>query len=375
MLSLVRRFRTARSPHQNASGRAQVAADRVFLPDSVACRYNGAAVKQRRVLILHTGGTLGMRPRDPDQALAPDEFGSTVLQHVPELQRIAEIETRVLFNVDSSDLTPEEWMTLAREVHGARHDYDGVVITHGTDAMAYSASALSFVLRDVPFPVILTGSQRPLADVHSDGRANLVGAVDLALRPVPEVSIYFDGLLLRGNRAIKASTFAFGAFRSPNFPPLAEVGTEVKLVSTPLRPGGAFRLEGGFDPRVAAVWLTPGSDGAVLERLCESDTAAVLIAAFGFGNFPVVDRAVADATRALVEAGKVVALGSQAVDGRVDLERYAGGRLARDAGAVGTGDMTLEAASVKLMYLLGTLGSADEIRAALELSIAGEISG
>jgi L-asparaginase len=332
-------------------------------------------VKQRRVLILHTGGTLGMRPREPDRALAPDEIGATVLEHVPELRRIAEIETRVLFNVDSSDMAPAHWMTLAREVHGARNDYDGVVITHGTDAMAYSASALSFVLRDLPFPVILTGSQRPLTDVYTDGRANLVGAVDLALRPIPEVSIYFDGLLLRGNRALKASTFAFGAYRSPNFPPLAEVGTEVKPVSAPLRPGGPFRLEGGFDPRVSVVWLTPGGDGTVLERLRESNTAAVLIAAFGFGNFPVVDRAVAEATRGLVEAGKVVALGSQAGEGRVDPERYAGGRLAREAGAVGIGDMTLEAASVKLMYLLGTLDSADAVRAALTRPIAGEVSG
>jgi L-asparaginase len=327
-----------------------------------------------KVLILNTGGTLGMRPRHPDESLAPDEFGATVLEHVPELRRIADIEAKVLYNLDSSDLTPRHWLGLAQAVYEARGRYNGIVITHGTDAMVYTACALSYVLRDLPFPVILTGSQRPLTDVHTDGRANLVGAVDLALRPIPEVSIYFDGLLLRGNRAVKQSTFAFGAFGSPNFPPLAEVGTEVKITANPLRPGVSFRLEGTFDPRVAVVWLHPGDDGELLECLAGSSVSAVLIAAFGFGNIPALDGRVAQAIRALVGRGKVVAVGSQSPNGKVELTRYAGGRLALDSGAVGTGDMTLQAATVKLMYLAGVLDSPDAIRRALAVPIAGEIT-
>jgi len=328
----------------------------------------------RRILILHTGGTLGMRPREPDLALAPDQFGPTVLEHVPELERIAEIETRVLFNLDSSDLGPAEWMELAQAVFEAGETHDGVVITHGTDAMAYTAAALSFALRGLPFPVVLTGSQRPLADVHSDGRANLVGAVDLALRPIPEVSIYFDGLLLRGNRAIKTSTFAFGAFTSPKFPPLAEVGTEVKPGADPLVPSGEFRLEGKFDPGVAAVWLLPGDDGSVLRGLVDGPTRAVVLVGFGFGNVPVRETAVAAAIRELVDAGKIVAIASQAVHGRVDLTRYAGGRLARDSGAIGIGDMTVETATIKLMYLLGSLPAPEAVRNALCEPLAGEIT-
>lgn len=328
----------------------------------------------KKVLILHTGGTLGMRPRHPDEALAPDEFGATVLEQVPELRRMADIETIVSFSLDSSDLTPEHWVELARTIIDARHSYDGIVITHGTDAMVYTACALSFLLRDVPFPVILTGSQRPLTDVHTDGRANLVGAVDLALRPIPEVSIYFDGLLLRGNRAVKHSTFDFGAFSSPNFPPLAEVGTDVRLTGIPLRPKGPFRIEGGFNPDVALVWLHPGDDGEILRRLVDSETVAVLIAAFGFGNIPLVDARVAEAIRMLVEKGKVVAVGSQSPKGTVDLTRYAGGRLALECGCVGTGDMTLPAATVKLMYLGETQKSADAMRRGLPIPIAGEIT-
>ncbi len=327
-----------------------------------------------RVLILHTGGTLGMQPREPDQALEPGEFGSTVLEHVPELTRIADIDTRMLFNLDSSDVAPRHWMDLARAVYDARDEYSGIVITHGTDAMAYTASALSFVLRDLSFPVILTGSQRPLADVHSDGRANLVGAVDLALRPIPEVSIYFDGFLLRGNRAVKYSTFAFGAYRSPSFPPLAEVGTGVRLGEQPLQPSGDFRLEGQFDERVAVVWLHPGDDGSVLSGLVDSDTVAVLVAGFGYGNIPVADGRVAEAVRALTQAGKVVAIGSQSPKASVDLTRYSGGRLAEECGAIGIGDMTIQAATVKLMYLSGILDSPDAIKKALPAPIAGEIT-
>lgn len=316
-----------------------------------------------------------MQPREPDRALAPDEFGTTVLEHVPELGRIAQIDTRVLCNLDSSDMGPGQWMTLATAIHDAREQYDGVVITHGTDCMSYTASALSYALRNLPFPVILTGSQRPLGDVHTDGRANLVGAVDLALRPIPEVAVYFDGFLLRGNRSTKHSTFAFGAFRSPNFPPLAEIGTEIRLGKTPLSPDGPFRVEGGFDPRVAVVWLVPGDRAGALHGLIGSDIGAVLIAAFGYGNLPVRNHAVGDAVRALVSDGKVVAIATQPSAGSGDLTRYIGGRLAHNAGAVGTGDMMIEAAATKLMYLMETCDSPEAVRAALPVPIAGEISG
>jgi len=327
----------------------------------------------KRVLILSTGGTLGMTPREPDRALAPGEFGSTLLGHVPELLELAEVEFRELANVDSSDMTRHHWRRLAEEIAGAVGSKDGVVVTHGTDTMAYTACALSFLLRELPLPVILTGSQRPLAEPHSDARSNVVGAVDLATRDVPEVAIYFHGWLLRGNRSTKASSFAYRAFRSPNFPPLAEVGTDIRFVTPPLRPGGRFRLEGEFDPRVSVLALVPGKHEPALDAIAETDVQAVLVQAFGVGNLPVEDDAIAGSIRRLSERGKVVAIGTQAPHGGVDLERYAGGRLARECGAIGTGDMTLEAAAVKLMYLLGTHGDPDEVRRRLHLPLAGEI--
>ncbi len=328
----------------------------------------------KRVLILHTGGTLGMRPREPDHALAPDEFGPTVLEHAPELRQLAEIDTRVLGNVDSTDLTQAHWIDMAENVHAAAERYDGIVITHGTDAMPFTASALSFMLRNLPVPVILTGSQRPLSDPRSDARANLVGATDLATRDIPEVAIYFDGKLLRGNRTTKTSTFAFGAYESPNFPPLAEVGTGVKIVTEPLRPGGPLQMSGAFDNRVMVVRLLPAQRGEPLRALLGVDLKAVLVEAFGVGNIPVVDGSVSEALAALVGAGVVVAIASPSPHGAVDLDRYAGGRSARRAGAVGIGDMTLEAAAVKLMYLLGTHREAEQVRQRLHVPLAGEIT-
>ncbi len=260
-----------------------------------------------RVLILHTGGTLGMRPRHPDRALAPDEFGPAIVTQVPELAEIADVTPRVFCNIDSCDVTPEHWVALAHAIAEASNRGDGVVITHGTDAMAYTASALSFLLRDLRTPVILTGSQRPLADPRSDARANLVGAVDLATRPIPEVGIYFDEMLLRGNRTTKRSSFAYAAYRSPNFPPLAEMGTHLKLdVPAPPAPatGGPpaapCRVEGAFDRRVAALRLLPGQPAEPLAALAGTSVRAVLLQAFGVGNLPVVDRSIVDAVAGLV---------------------------------------------------------------------------
>ncbi len=327
-----------------------------------------------RVLILHTGGTLGMRPRQADHALAPDEFGSEILDHVPGLAEIANVAPRVFSNIDSSDVNCELWVKLGREIAANIDQCDGIVVTHGTDAMAYTASALSYLLRDLPKPVILTGAQRPIADPHSDGRGNIVGAVELATRAIPEVGIYFDGFLMRGNRTTKRSSFSYAAYRSPNFPPLAEIGMELRVHVEERRPQGPCRVEGGFDCRVVAVRLLPGQPAAPLAALAGTGIGAVLVRAFGVGNLPVVDRGVSEAIRKLTDSGIVVAIGSQSLHGRVNLARYAGGRLAMDAGAVGIADMTIEAASVKLMYLLDTCKGPDEIKARLCVPIAGEVT-
>jgi len=325
----------------------------------------------KRVLVLHTGGTLGMSARRP-APLSPDTYTQALVESVPELSELATIETRILCNLDSSDVGPDEWIALATEIGAARASHDGVVVIHGTDTMAYTASALSFALEGLDRPVILTGSQRPLREIRSDARRNLVDAVDLARRDLTEVGIAFDGRLLRGNRARKGDAWSYGAFASPGCPPLARLGLDVEVASHVRRPSGAFSLDARFDARVVVGQVTPGCDPAAFERLAEGARGLVLCA-FGVGNVPVKRRSTAAAIGRLVGKGVTVLVVTQAQSGAIDLSLYENGAALADAGAIAGGDMTVEAAVAKLMHALARYADDDRARRAyLERDVAGE---
>jgi L-asparaginase len=332
----------------------------------------------KRVLILHTGGTLGMSGRRPTP-LRPDTYTQALLTRVPELAELAAVETRILCNLDSSDVGPDEWTALAAEIAGAREQYDGIVVLHGTDTMAYTASALSFALEGLDRPVVLTGSQRPLGEIRTDARRNLVDAVDLATRDLPEVGICFDGRLYRGNRATKGDAWSYGAFASPGCPPLARLGLDVEIGAHLRRPSVPFRVDARFDARVAVCHVLPGMAPALLSRLAgdrardEDAARGVVLAAFGVGNVPVRAQPIAAEVRRLVEVGVTVLVVTQARAGHVDLSLYANGVGLAEAGAVGGGDLGLEAAVTKLMHALALWpDDADARRAYLSRDVAGE---
>ncbi|HZS35793.1 MAG TPA: asparaginase [Polyangia bacterium] len=331
----------------------------------------------KRVLILHTGGTLGMSGRRP-APLQPDTYTQEILTRVPELGELAEVETRILCNLDSSDLGPDEWAALTDEIAGARATHDGIVIIHGTDTMAYTASALSFALGGLDRPVVLTGSQRPLGEIRTDARRNLVDAVDLATRALPEVGIAFDGRLYRGNRATKGDAWSYAAFASPGCPPLARLGLDVEIGATLRTPREPFAADGRFDARVAVCHVLPGMEPGLLARLVGDSRAddsirGVVLAAFGVGNVPARTRAVAAEVRRLVDAGVTVLVVTQARAGAVDLGLYANGAGLAEAGAISGGDLGLEAAVTKLMHALALWpGDAAERRAYLLRDVAGE---
>jgi len=331
----------------------------------------------KSVLILHTGGTLGMAGRRPTP-LQPDTYTHALLSRVPELAELARIETRILCNLDSSDIGPDEWSALVDEVATARAQHDGVVIIHGTDTMAYTASALSFALAGLDRPVILTGSQRPLGEIRTDARRNLVDAVDLATRDIPEVGVCFDGRLLRGNRATKGDAWAYAAFASPGCPPLARLGLDVEIGAHVRRPHVPFRADGRFDPRVAVFQVTPGVEPALLGRLVGSGEHAlrgVVLSAFGVGNVPARVHSYAAEVHRLVEAGVTVLVVTQARAGAVDLTLYANGVGLAEAGALSGGDLGVEAAVVKLMHALACFpDDAAARRAYLQSDVAGERS-
>lgn len=324
---------------------------------------------KRRILFLLTGGTFGMVRRRGSDALEPRE---PELGFLDPLRDLADIEARLVASIDSSDMTPELWERLGRLVADAIDDFDGFVILHGTDTMAYTASALSFMLDGLPKPVILTGSQRPLAALRTDADQNLIHSTHCATFDLPEVGLYFGTALYRGNRATKTSLAAYSAFSSPNFPPLLELGVDVVPRATPLRPDRPFALRPGFCTDVAVIGLFPGLSPGLVEGLLARGCRAVVLRGFGEGNLP--RSGWPELTRGAVDAGVPVVIASQCVNGRVTPGRYRNSAMLRDAGAVFTEDMTLEAAVVKTMWLLGQGADVAAFQARFTVPLAGECS-
>ncbi len=324
---------------------------------------------RRRLLFLHTGGTLGMKG-DPGP-LAPAHYSETVLPFVRGLEELADIEHSYLCNIDSSDMTPELWEGLARTIAEGLDDFDGFLVLHGTDTMAYSAAALSYLLQDLPKPVVFTGAQRPLAHLRSDGRLNLVHAAICATLDVPEVGVFFSRRMTRGNRTTKSSVQSYDAYRSPGVAPLVKMGVDIEYPTPARRPTGPFRLHSGFDERVAVLHLFPHMSATTLDALVDSGVRAVLLLAFGAGNLPL--KGWPEAVRRATDAGVSVIVGTQCIDGAARLGSYAGSAAAADAGALCAGSMTVEGALTKAMFLLGQSDQPEEFRLSWNLDLAGEL--
>jgi L-asparaginase len=327
----------------------------------------------KNVLILHTGGTLMMRGGDPSP-LAPDVYTSDLLAELPVLRKVAEIESRILFNLDSSDMQPHHWVELAAVVHESLPRYDGVVIVHGTDTMAYTASALAFLLPGLDRPVVFTGAQRPLVEVRTDARANLVDACMLATMPIPEVGIAFGSKLLRGCRATKLDAWGMNAFGTPSCAPLVELGVTVEIASHVLSPRPREDFDGRIEPRVLAARVFPGLDPRLLAGALRTGVRGVVFEAFGAGNIPHLENSLVPVVEEATQRDIPVVIASQCARGAVDLSRYEGGSAAAHAGAIGAGTMTSEAAVAKLMVALGRATGArvPAAREAFRVAWAGE---
>ena len=339
------------------------------------CRRGPRAAKLRRVrlLLIHTGGTLMMVGGDGSVPLVPDAYTRDLLAELPVLRKMAEIETRILFNLDSSDLQPRHWVEIGAVVHEALPRYDGFVIVYGTDTMAYTASALAFLLPGLDRPVVLTGAQRPLSEVRTDARANLVDACLLATSRIPEVGVVFGSKLLRGCRATKLDAWGMSAFGSPSCPPLAELGLGVHVAAHILAPRPAAPFDGRLETRVLAVRTFRGLDPRLLLGALDGGVRGLLVEAFGLGNVPCVENSLVPVLEAARARDVPVVIVSQSARGAVDLTRYAGGVAAAKAGAVGAGDMTAEAALAKLMVTLGRAGGRDAAGAVRDAFAAAQV--
>jgi L-asparaginase len=329
---------------------------------------------RKTVLLLHTGGTLGMVGGRP-LALRPGPFAEALRARVPELSELANVELELFSNLDSSEVQPEAWLRLARRLHQRLPEVDGAVVTHGTDTLAYTASALSFLLPGLRRPVVLTGSQRPLQEVRSDARLNLVDAVTSALKGPREVTVCFDSHLFRGNRTVKVKVAEYDAFASPNCPPLGTLGVHTRFLKG-LKPEGRPRLLQQLEPRVFLLKVFPGLDPALPLALLPR-IRGLVVEAYGAGNVPVgagSGRSLLPLFRAARARKMPVLVVSQAPRNAVELGLYEGGAAISKEGAIDGGDLTAPAAVTKLMCGLALYRDSRRLRRYLERPVAGERS-
>lgn len=318
--------------------------------------------------------------------LKPFDFKG-ILDEVPELGKFAFKIDSYTFHplIDSSDIEPYLWKSLAELIQERYDDYDGFVILHGTDTMAYSASALSFMLENLQKPVVFTGSQLPIGRPRTDGKENLISSVEIASAKdaggramVPEVCIYFHSSLLRGNRSTKTSATGFDAFRSPNFPPLATAGIDIKYNTGDILrsggDGGGLVIHTSLDTRVSVLKLHPGiTEEAVKDILLGKGTRAVIIETYGSGNASSREWFL-DIVREAAGMGKILLNVTQCLSGEVNMDIYETGRHLKDAGVLSGYDLTTESALGKLFFLMGRSDDNSEVKAMLKCNLKGEIS-
>lgn len=327
-----------------------------------------------KVLIIYTGGTIGMIKDSVTGALSNVDF-NLISHHVPEINRLnIEIDS-VSFDhpVDSSEINPEHWIEIARTIDANYEQYEGFVVLHGSDTMAFTASALSFMMEGLQKPVILTGSQLPIGVIRTDGKENLITALEIAAATdnagkalVSEVAVYFDYKLLRGNRCTKDSAENFEAFRSPNYPELASAGVHLQYFPEDMYRSEKtnFSYRSVLNKRVGLVKLYPGIDFTLYRKVFDRDlTDAVVLETFGAGNAPMTETMLS-ILETFIQAGGIVLNITQCSSGSVEQGLYKTSSDFNRIGVLSGGDMTTEAAITKLMVFTDPddpVGSLDKI--------------
>ena len=338
------------------------------------------------ILIIYTGGTIGMKLDPQSGALAPFNF-QQIVDEVPELKKFGYRLDTLSFSplIDSSNIEPDFWIELAQTIYKHYHLYDGFVVLIGTDTMAYTASALSFMLEDLEKPVIFTGSQLPIGMLRTDGKENFISAIEIAAakredgKPkVPEVCIFFENHLFRGNRTIKYNAEQFHAFCTPNYPILAEAGIHIKYnhsdILYPETWGKSLKIHIKICCNLAILKLFPGINEQTVKSILHiPGLRAVVLETYGSGNAPTRPWLLKSLQQA-VEQGIIILNVTQCQAGSVAMENYATGILLKQAGVLGGYDITTESAVAKIIFLTGQYNDNNVIAVMLNTNMRGEIS-
>ncbi|MCP1340081.1 asparaginase [Idiomarina sp. M1R2S28] len=333
---------------------------------------------RKKIYVAYTGGTIGMKKSAQGYVPVAGHL-SWCVENMPEFFRDEMPEFTINEYsplMDSSNMTPSDWVTIARDIEQNYDDYDGFVILHGTDTMAYTASALSFMLQNLSKPVIVTGSQIPLAALRSDGQTNLLNSLYVAANyPIPEVGLFFNNTLYRGNRSTKADANGFNAFASPNYPSLLEAGIQIQLNAGELsEPSNQPLKVIEMTPQpIGVVMLYPGISAEIIRNQLQQPVKAMILQSYGVGNAPQ-DEALLSSLKAGIDQGITILNCTQCFRGRVNMDGYATGNALAEIGIVSGSDMTIEAALTKLHYLLSQDLSLSKMQKLLQKNLRGELT-
>jgi len=325
-----------------------------------------------KILILTTGGTITML-RNEDGTLSPCRDVGALLERVPELRQIADIDLLALANIDSSNLQPGLWKTVATAIYERMDQYDGFVVTHGTDTIAYTSAALAFMIQELPKPIVVTGAQVPLGEIGNDGYVNLINAVRVATSDLAEVAVVFGSQIIYGTRAKKTSVFDLQAIVSVNEQPMGNIGLFIKFNATPMaRNARKPLLQTSLNENVARIAVYPGFKPDILEYLAQAHDGIVL-EGYGAGHIPTETNSLIPAIEAATARNVPVVVCTQCIVGSTQMEIYQVGRAALEAGAIPALDMTSETAMVKLMWVMGQTKDMVTIHSKMQKPFAREI--